>query len=64
MNTENLYVKVTVTKDEVHYLSKYVEDDESVFIIECGTNNWWRAEDFFFCKDIKAFVESDLLEEK
>lgn len=55
MNTENLYNVVVVRKDEDHYLSEYVEDDEDSFVIEISTNNWWRSEDFFACNRVHTF---------
>ena len=55
MNTENLYHVVVVRKDEDHYLSEYVEDDEDSFVIEISTDNWWRSEDFFSCNMVRTF---------
>lgn len=47
------YIVTLVKKDSDHPLSKYVEDDEQLFVHKDGTNledfNWFAAEDFFAC---------------
>lgn len=52
-----VYQCIEVYKDSNHSLSKYVEDESSMFILEGDSPNWWSAEDFFACKGEMFFKE-------
>jgi len=41
------------------HLEKYIDDNDSIFIIEDKTENFWHAEDFFYRNDIGSFIVID-----